>query len=64
MGGQRKHVLKNRVTNAINCKKLTVSMLYYRILAGKPKGKRSLRRSRWLILRWILLRIGTSGELL
>jgi hypothetical protein len=52
----------------------------YRLLVGKPKGKRPLAspRRRWVdILRWILersdgvvwtvsvwLRIGTSGELL
>jgi hypothetical protein len=52
----------------------------YRLLVGKPKGKRLLGRSRrsgWIILGWILerwdgvmwtglvwLRIGTGGELL
>jgi hypothetical protein len=47
----------------------------YRILVGKPEGKRQLGRPRhrWMILRWILeigwfgliwLRIGTSGGLL
>jgi hypothetical protein len=52
----------------------------YRLLMGKPEGKRPLgrpRRSGWIILGWILerwdgvmwtglvwLRIGTGGELL
>jgi hypothetical protein len=49
----------------------------YRLLVGKPEGKRPLGRPRWIILRWILerydgvvwnrlvwLRIGTGGKLL
>jgi hypothetical protein len=49
----------------------------YRLLVGKPEGKGSLGRPRWIILKWKLerqvgvvwtglvwLRIGTSGELL
>jgi hypothetical protein len=49
----------------------------YRLLVGKPEGKRPLGRPGWIILGWILerwdgvmwtglvwLRIGTGGELL
>jgi hypothetical protein len=44
----------------------------YRLLVGKPEGKRPLGRPRWILERWdgvmwtglVWLRIGTGGELL
>jgi hypothetical protein len=61
------------------CSKNGAKRNAYRILVGKPEGKRPLRRPRrrwvnnikidltdigWGCMDWIQLRIGTSGELL
>jgi hypothetical protein len=33
----------------------------YRMLVGKPEGKRPLGRPRWTILKWILRETGWDG---